>query len=83
MSLLILLLGDLLVAALGVLTLCISYVCFTWVRIPEPYCFIGAIVWSCYPMVMSVVRQIVSGFYHVNDSTTYKEDLCKTFLTKQ
>ena len=83
MSLLILLLGDLFVLAVRLLTFAIVHVICNYGNLSEPYAFIVSILWSSYPLVMGVVRQMASGYYHINYSTTYKEDLCKTFLTKQ
>lgn len=75
MKLLLLLLGDLFVMAVCLCTFAIVYVICNHFHLPEPYEFIVAILWSCYPMGMSVVRDVVSGFYTSSYLATHKEDV--------
>jgi hypothetical protein len=75
MSILLNLFGDLLILAISLCTFALVYVICNHFHLPEPYEFIVAILWSCYPMGMSVVRQVVSGFYTSSYLATHQEDI--------
>jgi hypothetical protein len=46
---------------ISILTFVIGYTCLRWVNAPEDYASLVALLWSCYPIAMSVVRQDSSG----------------------
>lgn len=69
------LLGDLLTVAISICTFALVYVICNHFNLPEPYEFIAATLWSWYPIGMSVVRQVVSGFYTSSYLTTHQEDI--------
>lgn len=72
MSILIHLLGDLVVLAISLMTFAFVHIICNRFNLPEPYAFILSVLWSCYPLGMSVVRQVVSGFYTSSYLATHR-----------
>lgn len=67
---LILLFVGMITLAIAFITFGIIYILSTALRIPEPYAFFLALLWSWAPIVLGLWEEEVSRFLEVNKETT-------------